>query len=435
MDPLSIIAGIAGISQAGASLSRVLYDMISAARNAPKEMTDMARGISELSTILDELRRILRNGKDVYRRKLLRRVGNIKAVLAKRNDDDDKEDQNNATFARQQAENMVHVSYHHLRELASSAMKKAQSSTSDDDDEAIWLYDLVFSAAVTARDEADEEPTRQESQKKPKPNATARPASNDTVLRQGNALHSFQVLAQGSPPAPSVINELLSEWTTLTEDQFEGISTPEEKDEETEIKKAQSTTNDKTTQMIDFHDCVGRKSKFPFHLVQERSGMEQLIEEMFRNVDVIGPYVDLGRCDLLGSGGYIILPSLWKHAIHPDAVINMNMWPIDRPPTQSSNRRFSDGVQASPLPPPPVGALPSMRATVPPTSGSSEGAAIPQEPHGLVEGDIFQKRQTDIPDVEPSLKPELEVRVETRRSRHGLKNDPSQKLKFKNVTL
>jgi hypothetical protein len=75
MDPLSIIAGIAGISQAGASLSVAIFRLISAAKNAPKEITDIARGVSDLSMILRELRRVLKDGRQIYRRKLIRRVG------------------------------------------------------------------------------------------------------------------------------------------------------------------------------------------------------------------------------------------------------------------------------------------------------------------------------------------------------------------------
>lgn len=74
MDPLSIIAGIAGISQAGTSLSRAIYDVISSARGAPKEMHDIARGVSDLSIVLQELRRVLKEGREIYSRRLLRRV-------------------------------------------------------------------------------------------------------------------------------------------------------------------------------------------------------------------------------------------------------------------------------------------------------------------------------------------------------------------------
>ncbi|KAK2001191.1 hypothetical protein LX36DRAFT_708741 [Colletotrichum falcatum] len=74
MDPLSVIASIAGISQAGASLSKTIYELVSSMRGAPKEIADIARGIHDLSLILSELRHVLRDGKALYRRKLLRHI-------------------------------------------------------------------------------------------------------------------------------------------------------------------------------------------------------------------------------------------------------------------------------------------------------------------------------------------------------------------------
>lgn len=74
MDPLSVIASIAGISTAGVALSRAIYDAISSIRNAPKEVSSIAKGLCDLSVVLGELRRVLKDGQDVYRRKLIRRV-------------------------------------------------------------------------------------------------------------------------------------------------------------------------------------------------------------------------------------------------------------------------------------------------------------------------------------------------------------------------
>lgn len=83
MDPLSLIASIAGISQAGASLSKAIYELISSARGAPKEVADIARGIADLSIILSELRRVLREGTSLYRRKLLRNIRSAMKRIAK----------------------------------------------------------------------------------------------------------------------------------------------------------------------------------------------------------------------------------------------------------------------------------------------------------------------------------------------------------------
>lgn len=72
MDPLSIIASIAGISQAGTALSKAIFNIVSATRNAPREVYDIAKAVGDLSLILSELRGVLRKGKDIIRRRLLR---------------------------------------------------------------------------------------------------------------------------------------------------------------------------------------------------------------------------------------------------------------------------------------------------------------------------------------------------------------------------
>lgn len=74
MDPLSLIASIAGISQAGASLSKLIYELISSTRGAPREISEIARGIADLSVILRELRRVLRDGGSLFRPKLVRHI-------------------------------------------------------------------------------------------------------------------------------------------------------------------------------------------------------------------------------------------------------------------------------------------------------------------------------------------------------------------------
>jgi hypothetical protein len=74
MDPLSLLAGIAGVATAGVQVSKAIYDLISTIHGTPKEITDIARGVSNLSMILRELRIALKEGSKLYRRKLLRRV-------------------------------------------------------------------------------------------------------------------------------------------------------------------------------------------------------------------------------------------------------------------------------------------------------------------------------------------------------------------------
>ncbi|KAF4954322.1 hypothetical protein FGADI_5345 [Fusarium gaditjirri] len=74
MDPLSIIASIAGIATAGTSLSKAIYHFISTTRGASREMVEIARNISDLSCILSELRRVLQDSADLCSHKLLRRI-------------------------------------------------------------------------------------------------------------------------------------------------------------------------------------------------------------------------------------------------------------------------------------------------------------------------------------------------------------------------
>ncbi|KAK8076247.1 hypothetical protein PG994_003519 [Apiospora phragmitis] len=74
MDPLSVIASIAGISQAGTALSKAIFKIVFAVRNAPKEAHNIAKAVGDLSIALGELRRILRDGRNIIKRRLLRRV-------------------------------------------------------------------------------------------------------------------------------------------------------------------------------------------------------------------------------------------------------------------------------------------------------------------------------------------------------------------------
>lgn len=74
MDPLSLLAGIAGVATAGIQISKAIYDLVSSISGTPKEISDIAREVSDLSIVLSELRRALKEGRNLYRRKLLRRV-------------------------------------------------------------------------------------------------------------------------------------------------------------------------------------------------------------------------------------------------------------------------------------------------------------------------------------------------------------------------
>ncbi|CCT72756.1 uncharacterized protein FFB20_05551 [Fusarium fujikuroi] len=87
MDPLSIIASIAGIVTTGTSLSKAIYHFISSTRGASREMVDIARNISDLSCILSELRRVLQESADLCSRKLLRRIKSATRRISAIHDD------------------------------------------------------------------------------------------------------------------------------------------------------------------------------------------------------------------------------------------------------------------------------------------------------------------------------------------------------------
>ncbi|RSL49419.1 hypothetical protein CEP54_012448 [Fusarium duplospermum] len=74
MDPLSISASMTSIATAGTALSKAIYEFFSSTRSASKEMLDIARTIADLSIILGELRRVLRDGSELCNHKYLRRI-------------------------------------------------------------------------------------------------------------------------------------------------------------------------------------------------------------------------------------------------------------------------------------------------------------------------------------------------------------------------
>ncbi|KAF5552332.1 hypothetical protein FNAPI_7089 [Fusarium napiforme] len=62
MDPLSIIASIAGIASAGAQLSNTLFKLYKTVKNAPKEIQSVAIEMSGLTSTLEHLHDIIRSG-------------------------------------------------------------------------------------------------------------------------------------------------------------------------------------------------------------------------------------------------------------------------------------------------------------------------------------------------------------------------------------
>ena len=77
MDPLSIMGGVAGVATAGVAISSALYDLIASIRDAPIEMIEIARGVHDLSTVLRELRRVLKKAYKILRDRLLKAVKSV----------------------------------------------------------------------------------------------------------------------------------------------------------------------------------------------------------------------------------------------------------------------------------------------------------------------------------------------------------------------
>ncbi|KAI0108613.1 hypothetical protein GGR51DRAFT_514402 [Nemania sp. FL0031] len=445
MDPLSIIASITGIATAGISLSRALYDAISTLRNAPKEVSQIARGLYELSSTFRELQRVLKEGQDIYRRKLVRRVASaikrvsrvqreiqgllhdsgalttlkwifrksktmellytieshktgigvilqtmILAVQLKQlsrenerssvsNDPGDENVLNEVTLARQQAETTIQISYQPLRELTSQTLRLDPKSSSDNEnsdsghdknsqnqlvqirntrtsDDALWLYELVFSATIEAIDESSKsKPDKalahhtSKVYESPDDSTTSSSSPNTLISRQNSSLAQIQALAQQLPTASTIVNELLSEWTSLTEAEIEGTNKIKQQEKKPVDEEASDTAYGKV-QTINFKDAVGRKFEIPFHLVQEWKGMEDLIKKMFTQVDIIGPHVQAGHYDVIDSKGNIVLPDVWKYLVSPTSTYTMHMWPIDQV------QKHPPG----PPPPPPPTSLPGL---------------------------------------------------------------------------
>ena len=100
------------------------------------------------------------------------------------------------------------------------------------------------------------------------------------------------------------------------------------KEAEEAAKKASAPPVDERKAPIRFHDAVGRKFNFPWHLCTKWNGMEEMIRQAFEHVEDIGPHVQSGHYDLMGPDGGIIIPSAWETTIEPDWKITMHMWPL-----------------------------------------------------------------------------------------------------------
>jgi ATP phosphoribosyltransferase regulatory subunit HisZ len=70
-DPLSIIAGIAGIACAGAQLSLSLYEITNRLINAPKEIANVAKELAHLASIFEHLWTTLEKNQKLIKEELI----------------------------------------------------------------------------------------------------------------------------------------------------------------------------------------------------------------------------------------------------------------------------------------------------------------------------------------------------------------------------
>ncbi|KAI0517461.1 hypothetical protein F5B22DRAFT_603052 [Xylaria bambusicola] len=432
MDPLSVIASIAGVSTAGIALSRAIYDIISSVRNAPKEISDIAKGLCDLSFILRELRRVLKDGQDVYRRQLIRRVASaIKRVsriqdeiedlldltgkgaklkwlfrkskiqgllytiesyktginmilqtmmlavqlkqLSKEDErrkksstvgfKEDEDTRNETVFARQQVENFVEVSYHSLRELASEQRNATSHSESEEEEEsndhleqsrvqkyespdphyldsATWLYDLVFSSVI-------EQNSTSSSASTTRPHglldqsAEEIPSSQALTYQRHSPPLQLQSLHRHPPAASRVVNELLSEWTTLTEGEIMAADKINCKQKDSRLTP-DSHPSSGQEEVIKFENAVGTKFLLPFRLVHKWSKMEAMINQMFVRDD-FRYLASRGDYDIVDMDNKVVPRSEWEHTVEPGDHYKMMWRPDDRRREAPARRRPADG--------------------------------------------------------------------------------------------
>lgn len=86
-DPLSVLAGIAGVATAGLAISKMMYEIAHTVKHAPKEVSEMAGELTLLSSVLRHLRSAMAECIDMCKPRLIRdirgTVSKIKDLHAK----------------------------------------------------------------------------------------------------------------------------------------------------------------------------------------------------------------------------------------------------------------------------------------------------------------------------------------------------------------
>ncbi|KAI1343154.1 hypothetical protein F5Y15DRAFT_278667 [Xylariaceae sp. FL0016] len=143
------------------------------------------------------------------------------------------------------------------------------------------------------------------------------------------------------------------------------------------MEEAEKALKGREQAPVRFKDAVGRKFSFPYHECQTWQAIEELINQAFLHVDVIGPHVRAGHYDLIGPNGEIILPQVWEKVIEPGWAVTMHMWPMDKP----------EPIPA--MPPGPalggrgIGGRPLLGGPRPPGARAPQGQPGPIRPPGI----------------------------------------------------
>ncbi|KAJ0148883.1 hypothetical protein HZ326_8528 [Fusarium oxysporum f. sp. albedinis] len=388
MDPLSIIASIAGIATAGTSLSKAIYHFISSTRGASREMVEIARNISDLSCILSELRHVLQESADLCSRKLLRRIKSAMRRLSAIHDiyalmDSSKGFQTfRWSLKRSEVQYKLtliesHKTAIHLMLnviiLAATTRKEAQSQVTqttstnevkqkEPESEVPLLRqqseNLAYAAChclVDLSENHDNDDTRGQIQ------VREHGSSDGTSLWLFDlAFENYWNMSQGlepelhfhgpvnGPEGPAFDNQALvirtpSELQITIYEPGAGAALIEtllanwtclskeeitrksiHKPETEQVRPGSPGSTQRDVAGILFKDAVGRKFTFPYHL-----GMEELIKQAFMCVDLIGPHVLAGHYDITSPDGDIISIQKWESTVEPGMQVGMTMWPAD----------------------------------------------------------------------------------------------------------
>ncbi|KAM5376363.1 hypothetical protein ACJZ2D_005585 [Fusarium nematophilum] len=100
MDPLSVLASVAGIATAGAALANTLFRLIRTAHHAPREIQSIAIEISSLTSALEHLHDILANGSAFIKPSFLQGVRAVVTNIKATQEDISKMISDQGVFAR-----------------------------------------------------------------------------------------------------------------------------------------------------------------------------------------------------------------------------------------------------------------------------------------------------------------------------------------------